>query len=98
MGDLGPTELRMMQRLAQQVTALRPELLNAEATIGELAWVWAKDFDALSQVWRHRMWVVDGDLAAWGWVYLPYRVRRSDGKFREVTTANLIWQVHPDRP
>jgi len=46
MGDLGPTELRLMQGLAQQVTALRPELLNGDATVGELAWVWAKDFDA----------------------------------------------------
>lgn len=49
MGDLGPTELRLMQGLAQQVTALRPELLNGDATVGELAWGWAKDFDALNQ-------------------------------------------------
>ncbi|HEX6499727.1 MAG TPA: GNAT family N-acetyltransferase [Micromonosporaceae bacterium] len=98
MADLGPTELRLMQGLAQQVTALRPELLNGDATVGELAWVWAKDYDALHQVWRHRLWFVDGRLAAWGWVYLPYRVPRSDGSFREVGKANLIWQVHPDRP
>ncbi|MGK9230465.1 hypothetical protein KXS07_02125 [Inquilinus limosus] len=37
-GRLGPTELRLMQGLAQQVTALRPDLLNADATVGELAW------------------------------------------------------------
>jgi GNAT superfamily N-acetyltransferase len=98
MGDLGPTELRLMQGLAQQVTALRPELVNGDATVGELAWVWAKDFDALSQFRRHRMWFDDGRLAGWGWVYLPHRVPRSDGKVREVTAANLIWQVHPDRP
>lgn len=98
MGDLGPAELRLMQGLAQQVTAVRPELLNGDATVGELAWGWAKDFDALSQFWRHRMWFADGRLAAWAWVYLPYRVPRSDGKFLEVKTANLIWQVHPDRP
>ena len=59
MGDLGPTELRLMQGLAQQVTALRPELLNGDATVGELAWIWAKDFDALNQFWRHRLWFVD---------------------------------------
>ncbi|WP_026871707.1 GNAT family N-acetyltransferase [Inquilinus limosus] len=98
MTDLGPTELRLMQGLAQQVTALRPDLLNADATVGELAWVWAKDFDALSQFWRHRLWFVDGRLAAWGWVHLPYRVPRGDGTFREVEAANLLWQVHPDRP
>jgi GNAT superfamily N-acetyltransferase len=98
MADLGATELRLMQGLAQEVTALRPELLNADATIGELAWVWGKDFDALNQFWRHRLWFVDGRLAAWGWVHLPYRVPRGDGTFREAKAPNLIWQVHPDRP
>ncbi|MFE0755663.1 GNAT family N-acetyltransferase [Inquilinus sp. NPDC058860] len=98
MDDLGPTELRLMQGLAQQVTALRPELLNGDATVGELAWVWAKDVDALSRFWRHRMWFVDGRLAAWGWAHLPYRIPRGDGTFREAKAANLIWQAHPDRP
>ena len=98
MGDLGPTELRLIQGLAQQVTALRPELLNGDATVGELAWVWAKDYDALSQFRRYRHWFVDGRLAGWGWVYLPHRITRGDGKVCEVKTANLIWQVHPDQP
>ncbi|WP_342235052.1 GNAT family N-acetyltransferase [Inquilinus sp. OTU3971] len=98
MDDLGPTELRLMQGLAQQVTATRPELLNGDATVGELAWVWAKDVDALGRFWRHRLWFVDGRLAAWGWAHLPYRVPRSDGTYREAKAANLIWQAHPDRP
>ncbi|PLP57893.1 GNAT family N-acetyltransferase [Mesorhizobium loti] len=98
MENLGAKELLMMQGLAQQVTALRPELLNADATIGELAWVWGKDFDVLSPFWRHRLWLVDGKLAAWGWAHLPYRVPREDGTFRESATANLIWQTHPDQP
>lgn len=98
MGDLGPTELRQMQSLAQQVAAMRPELLNGDATVGELAWVWGKDFDALNRFWRHRMWLVGDRLVAWGGVHLPYRVRRSDGKFLEVDTARLIWQTHPHRP
>ena len=97
MGDLGPAELRLLQGLAQRVTALGPELVNGDATVGELAWVWAKDFDALNQFRRHRLWFVDGQLAAWAWVYLPYRVPRSDGKTLEVKAANLIWQVHPDQ-
>lgn len=98
MSGLGPTELRLMQSLAQQVTATRPELVNGDASVGELAWVWAKDFDALNTFWRHRSWVVDGRLAAWGWAYLPYRILRSDGQVRDVKTASLIWQAHPDRP
>jgi len=98
MEALGPTELRLMQGLAQQVMALRPELVNGDATVGELAWVWAKDVDALSRFWRYRLWVVEGRLAAWGWAHLPYRVPRGDGSFREAEAANLIWQVHPERP
>ncbi|RRH94838.1 GNAT family N-acetyltransferase [Mesorhizobium tamadayense] len=97
MENLGPTELRLMQGLAQEVTVLRPEPLNGDATVGELAWVWAKDFDALSPFWRHRLWFADGRLAAWGWAHLPYRAPRGDGTFRESRTANLLWQVHPDR-
>ena len=98
MEPLGSIELRQMQGLAQQVMASRLELVNGDATVGELAWVWAKDFDALNRFWRHRLWFVDGRLAAWGWAYLPYKLRRSDGKLLEVETARLIWQVHPDRP
>ncbi|RAZ87010.1 GNAT family N-acetyltransferase [Mesorhizobium hawassense] len=94
---LGPTELRLMQGLAQEVTALQPELLNGDATVGELAWVWAKDFDALGPFWRHRLWFVDGRLAAWGWACLPYRVPRGDGTTLEAETANLTWQTHPER-
>lgn len=97
MNDLGQNELRQMQGLAQQVTALAPQLLNAEATVGELAWVWAKDFDVLSPFWRHRLWFADGQLTAWGWVCLPYRLARDDGTVREAKTANLTWQTHPDR-
>ncbi|WP_054308288.1 GNAT family N-acetyltransferase [Mesorhizobium sp. 1M-11] len=98
MENLSAKELQLMQGLAQQVTALRPELLNADATTGELAWVWGKDFDTLSPFWRHRLWLVDGRLVAWGWVHLPHRIPREDGTFREAATANLIWQTHPDQP
>jgi GNAT superfamily N-acetyltransferase len=94
----GPTELRQMQELAQRVTALRPELLNGDATVGELAWVWSKDFDALAPYWRHRAWLEGGRLVAWGWACLPYRMARDDGTERVSETASLTWQTHPDRP
>ncbi|MBB5430714.1 GNAT family N-acetyltransferase [Nocardiopsis composta] len=98
MGDLDSTGLRLMQELSQQVTAVRPELLNGEATVGELAWGWAKNYDALNRFWRHRFWF-DGDRPiAWAWAYLPHRITRGDGRFREVKEANLIWQTHPDHP
>lgn len=87
-----------MQRLAQQIAALRPELVNGDASVGELAWVWGKDFDVLHESWRHRLWWHDDELAGWGWVCLPHAVRRSDGNVNVVGTAALTWQVHPDRP
>jgi hypothetical protein len=32
---------------------------------------------------------------AWGWAYLPRRARLSDGSVKDVTGANLAYQVHP---
>ncbi|HVV24162.1 MAG TPA: GNAT family N-acetyltransferase, partial [Pseudonocardiaceae bacterium] len=73
-------DLRSMQSLAQQVTIRRPELLGADATVGELAWVWGKGHATLGETWRHRLWYSGDSVVAWGWTYLPYRVPRSDGK------------------
>ena len=58
--DFSPQDLRLMQGLAQQVTALRPELVNSDATVGEMAWVWAKDRTDLGGTWRHRLWFSGG--------------------------------------
>ena len=96
--QLSPPDLRLMQGLAQQVTALRPELVNSDATVGELAWIWGKDHADLGGTWRHRLWFSGGDLAGWGWAFLPYQVMRSDGQALDVTKAALTWQVHPDSP
>lgn len=93
-----PAELRRMQALAQHVTAREPALLNAEATVGELAWVWAKDVDLLGESWRHRLWEGDAGPAAFAWAHRPCRVPRGDGTFRERRAAGLTWQVRPDRP
>lgn len=98
MGPLDATTLRLMQGLAQEITAAQPERLNGDATVGELAWVWAKDVDALHPFWRHRLWFVTGRLAGWAWACLPHRIPRSDGTSRGSTAASLVWQVHPDSP
>ncbi len=98
---LGAVQLRLMQGLAQEVTILRPELLIGGATVGELAWVFGKDRAAIGDTWRHRLWRrADGSgrLDAWAWVHLPYTVTRSDGSTYTSNSANLTWQVHPDRP
>ena len=96
--DFSPEDVRLMQGLAQQVTALRPELVNDDATFGGLAWVWGKDHAAVGDTWRRRLWYEDGEVAGWGWAYLPHEVAYSDGSVRKATTAYLAWQVHPDRP
>lgn len=98
METIGPTELRLMQGLAQQVTVRNPALLNGDATLGELAWVWGHTYDALSPFWRHKLWFEGGELAAWGWARAPFRTAREDGTFAEDAAASLTWQTHPDRP
>ena len=85
-----------MQGLAQQVTALRPELVNSDATVGEMAWVWGKDHADQGSTWRRRLWFEGGHLAGWGWIFLPYQAMRSDGQLLDITTTTLTWQVHPD--
>jgi GNAT superfamily N-acetyltransferase len=91
-------DLRLMQGLAQEVDALAPELANSDATVGELAWVWGKDHADQGHRWRRRLWYEGGSVAAWGWIFLPYQVARTDGRVLDVPTANLAWQVHPDHP
>ncbi|WP_327292949.1 GNAT family N-acetyltransferase [Streptomyces sp. NBC_01198] len=85
-----------MQTLAQQVTAARPELVNAETTFGELAWNWGKGHAVEGAGWRRSLWFSGGDLVAWGWARLPYQVPRSDGSVKDVSGASLSYQVHPD--
>lgn len=91
-----PADLSLMQRLAQQVTAVRPDLVNSDASFGELAWnQGAPNPDGAH---RHRVWSSGGEPVAWGWARLPRRVRLSDGSVRDVTGASLAYQVHPDHP
>ncbi|MES4888710.1 GNAT family N-acetyltransferase [Streptomyces sp. NPDC096012] len=89
-------DVRLMQGLAQRVAATRLDLVNGEATFGELAWNWGKGHAAHGAAWPRRLWFSGGDLVAWGWAWLPHRVRRSDGSVKDVTGANLVYQVHPD--
>jgi GNAT superfamily N-acetyltransferase len=85
-----------MQGLAQRVTAVRPDLVNSDATFGELAWIWGKGHAADGGTWPRRLWFSGAALVAWGWAYLPHRVRRSDGSVQDVTGAYLGYQVDPD--
>jgi GNAT superfamily N-acetyltransferase len=98
MADLdlvSPADIRVMQGLAQCVTALRPDLVNSDASFGELAWIWGKGHARGGGTWARRLWFSGGALVAWGWAYLPHRVSRSDGSVTEVTGAYLGYQVHP---
>jgi GNAT superfamily N-acetyltransferase len=86
-------DVQLMQGLAQRVTAIRPDLVNSDASFGELAWIWGKGHASDGASWPRRLWFSGG---AWSWAYLPHRVRRSDGSVKDVTDAYLAYQVHPD--
>jgi ribosomal protein S18 acetylase RimI-like enzyme len=90
-------DVQLMQGLAQRVTALGPDLVNSDATFGELAWIWGQAHYRDGGTWPRRLWFSGGELVAWGWAYLPHQVRRSDGSVQQVTRAYLGYQVHPDR-
>jgi GNAT superfamily N-acetyltransferase len=93
---LTAADVQLMQGLAQRVTATRPDLVNSDASYGELAWNWGKGHAADGASWRRRLWFSGADLVAWGWAQLPRRVRRNDGSVKDVTGAYLAYQVHPD--
>jgi hypothetical protein len=99
MGDFDlvtAVDVRLMQGLAQRVTAVRLDLVNSDATFGELAWIWGKGHACDGETWPRRLWFSSAALVAWGWAYLPHQVRRSDGSVQDVTGAYLGYQVHPD--
>lgn len=88
-------DIHLMQDLAQRVTAVRPDLVNSDASFGELAWIWGKGHASDGSTWPRQLWFSGGALVAWGWAYLPHQVRRSDGSVKDVTSAYLGYQVHP---
>jgi ribosomal protein S18 acetylase RimI-like enzyme len=89
-------DVQLMQGLAQRVTATRPDLISADASYGELAWIWGKGRAAYGATWPRRLWFSDDELVAWSWAFLPRQVRRNDGSVTDVTGASLSYQVHPD--
>ena len=99
MGDFDlvtAADVQLMQGLAQRVTAVHPDLVNTDATFGELAWIWGKDHASDGGSWPRRLWFSGDALVAWGWAYLPHQVRRSDGSVQDITSAYLGYQVDPD--
>jgi ribosomal protein S18 acetylase RimI-like enzyme len=93
---LTAADIPLMQGLAQRVTAIRPDLISAGASYGELAWCWGKGCGSHGATWPRRLWFSGAELVAWGWAFLPRRVRRNDGSVKDVTGASLSYQVHPD--
>ncbi len=74
------TDVQLMQGLAQRVTATRPDLISADASYGELAWIWGKGRAPYGATWPRRLWFSGDELVAWSWAFLPHQVRRNDGK------------------
>ncbi|MYW89271.1 GNAT family N-acetyltransferase [Amycolatopsis rubida] len=92
---LTAADVLLMQELAQRIAAVRPELVNSDASYGELAWNWGKGHAAQGASWVRRLWFAGDDLVAWGWAQLPRSVRLNDGSVNDVTGAYLAYQVHP---
>ncbi|SDJ39669.1 GNAT family N-acetyltransferase [Streptomyces indicus] len=88
-------DIVLMQGLAQRVTAVRQDLLNADASYGELAWNWGRNHAALGAHWRRRLWFHEGELTAWAWAHLPRTYRLSDGTEKHLAGAYLAYQAHP---
>ncbi|WP_329045969.1 GNAT family N-acetyltransferase [Amycolatopsis sp. NBC_01488] len=89
-------DVGLMQGLAQRITATRPDLVNSDASYGELAWNWGRGHAEDGATWPRRLWFSGGELVAWGWAQLPRRVRRTDGSVKDITSAYLAHQVHPE--
>ena len=53
-------DVQLMQGLAQRVTATRLDLVNSEATFGELAWNWGKGHASDGASWPRRLWFSAG--------------------------------------
>ena len=64
-GLLTAADIPLMQGLAQRVTAIRPDLISADASFGELAWVWGQGRAAYGATWPRRLWFSGDELAAW---------------------------------
>src|SRR5271156_1813247 len=88
-------DVQLMQGLAQRVTSTRQDLVNGDATFGELAWIWGKGHASDGASWPRRLWFSGGDLVAWSGAYLPHQVRRSEGSVKDATGPFLTYQVHP---
>jgi ribosomal protein S18 acetylase RimI-like enzyme len=88
-------DVELMQGLAQRIAATRLDLANSEATFGELAWNWGMGHAVHRAAWPRRLWFSGGELVAWGWAYLPRQVKRRDGSVKDITGANLVYQVDP---
>ena len=90
------SDVRAMQSLASEVWRVRPEVVNVDASVGELAWVWGTSAHA-ADAFDARIWRDGDDVVAWGWWYPPQELIVSEDR-REVAPPSLVWQVHPDRP
>ena len=77
-------DIPLMQGLAQRVTATRPDLISADASYGELAWVWGKGCAPYGATWPRRLWFSGAELVAWGWVERLPCVARDLARARRV--------------
>ncbi|SOE15290.1 hypothetical protein SAMN06272775_6216 [Streptomyces sp. 2323.1] len=73
-------DVQLMQGLAQRVTALRPDLVNSDATYGELAWNWGKGHACDGESWLRRLWFSGDELARGAGPNCPTRCGGATGR------------------
>src|ERR1017187_8813984 len=88
-------DVQLMQGLAQRVTATRLDLVNSEATFGELAWNWGKGHAGAGASWPRRLWFSAGDLEGRVWPFLPHQVTPSPAPVKDETGPYLIHDFRP---
>jgi ribosomal protein S18 acetylase RimI-like enzyme len=86
-----------MQSFSQEVWRRNPVLVNADATMGQVAWSWGSEVDTPGVVYEHRLWKDDDRSVAWAFIVPPQLITITSDR-QEMSDASLVWQTHPERP
>src|SRR5829696_2399212 len=87
-------DVQLMQSLAQRVTATRLDLVNSDASFGELAWIWGKGHASDGASWPRRLWFSSVEL---GLSSAPGEAERRVGEGRHRRLSGLSGSSRPRR-
>src|SRR4029450_444945 len=87
-------DVQLMQGLTQRVTAIRPDLVNSDASFGELAWIWGKGHAGDGASWPRRLWFCGGGR---GQASAPGEAERRVGEARHRRLSGVSGPSRPRR-